>query len=144
MLPAAARLTRSQEFRLVVRRGRRAGRARLVVHALRPDQERDSGSQRTVLLDAEADTAPTRTESIRVGFVVSKSVGTAVVRHRVTRRLRHLMRDRLPALTAGTLVVVRALPQAADASSRELGADLDAALRKLRVVDPGGPATGSR
>jgi ribonuclease P protein component len=41
-------------------------------------------------------------------------------------------------------VVVRALPPAAGAPSRELGADLDAALRKLRVLDPDVPATGSR
>lgn len=68
-----------------------------------------------------------------MGFVVSKAVGNAVVRHRTTRRLRHLMRDRIPALPAGTLVVVRALPPAANASSRELGADLDSALRKLRL-----------
>jgi ribonuclease P protein component len=74
-----------------------------------------------------------------VGFVVSKAVGVAVVRHRVARRLRHLMRDRLPDLPAGTLVVVRALPPAADASSRELGTDIDAALKKLRVRYPDGP-----
>ncbi|MCI2423985.1 ribonuclease P protein component [Saccharopolyspora sp. K220] len=149
MLPAAARLTRSQEFRLVVRRGRRAGRPRLVVHALRPDQAREPGPHRTggeALPAAGMNTAPTRISDVstRVGFVVSKAVGTAVVRHRVTRRLRHLMRDRLPALPAGTLVVVRALPPAADAPSRELGADLDAALRKLRILDPDVPATGSR
>ncbi|TDD56759.1 ribonuclease P protein component [Saccharopolyspora elongata] len=148
MLPAAARLTKNQEFRLVVRRGRRAGRSRLVVHVLRADQARDLGSHRTgeALPEAEANTAPTRKSDIttRVGFVVSKAVGTAVIRHRVTRRLRHLMRDLLPALPAGTLVVVRALPPAAGASSRELGADLDAALRKLRVIAPDVPATGSR
>jgi ribonuclease P protein component len=132
----------------VVRRGRRVGRSRLVVHLLRPDQARDPGPQRIggALPEAEANTAPTRKSEVstRVGFVVSKAVGTAVDRHRVSRRLRHLMRDRLAALPAGTLVVVRALPPAADASSRELGADLDAALRKLRVLDPDVPATGSR
>ncbi|MDA3644580.1 ribonuclease P protein component [Saccharopolyspora indica] len=147
MLPAAARLTRSQEFRLVVRRGRRSGRSRLVVHVLRPDQAPELGRYRgEALPEAEANTAPTRksTGSTRVGFVVSKAVGSAVIRHRVTRRLRHLMRDRFAALPAGTLVVVRALPAAGDASSRELGADLDAAFRKLRVLEPDGPATGPR
>lgn len=129
----------------MVRRGRRSGRSRLVVHVLRPDQAAGRHRDEAVPEDV-ANTAPTRepTGSTRVGFVVSKAVGTAVVRHRVTRRLRHLVRDRLPALPAGTLVVVRALPAAADASSRELGADLDAAFRKLRVLPPNGPATGSR
>ncbi|RRO13749.1 ribonuclease P protein component [Saccharopolyspora rhizosphaerae] len=141
MLPTAARLTKNQDFRLVVRRGRRAGRPRLVVHVLRPDQYRARRASGEATPEAQANTAPTRdsTPSTRVGFVVSKAVGIAVVRHRVARRLRHLMRDRLPDLPAGTLVVVRALPPAADASSRELGADIDAALKKLRVRLPDGP-----
>lgn len=67
---------------------------------------------------------------------MSKAVGNAVVRHRVSRRLRHLVRERLHLLPAGTLVVVRALPPAARADSGALGADLDAALRKLRVLSP--------
>jgi ribonuclease P protein component len=70
----------------------------------------------------------------RVGFVVSKAVGNAVVRHRVARRLRHLMRDRLPILPEGAALVVRALPPAAEATSRDLGADLDATLRRLRLL----------
>lgn len=80
-----------------------------------------------------------------MGFVVSKAVGVAVVRHRVARRLRHLMRERLGRLPAGTLVVVRALPPAAQASSRDLGSDLDAAFRKLRMPVAGEelPPTGS-
>lgn len=73
-------------------------------------------------------------------------MGKAVVRNRVARRLRHLMRDRLQPLPAGTLVVVRALPPSATAPSRELGADLDAAFRKLRVFGADGehPPTGSQ
>lgn len=88
--------------------------------------------------EAGGRTAPTRESnaSTRVGFVVSKAVGNAVVRHRVSRQLRHLVRDRLHLLPAGTLVVVRALPPAAHVDSGELGADLDAALRKLRVLSP--------
>jgi ribonuclease P protein component len=84
----------------------------------------------------ENSSAPTRnrpvaTRSTRVGFVVSKAVGNSVVRHRVSRRLRHLMRDRLGTLPTGCSLVVRALPAAAAASSAELGIDLDAALRRL-------------
>jgi ribonuclease P protein component len=41
------------------------------------------------------------------------------------------MRERLHLLPAGSTIVVRALPAAAGASSAELGADLDAALRGL-------------
>jgi ribonuclease P protein component len=107
VLPAGSRLTRREEFASVVRRGRRSGRPRLVVHLRRAD----GGSEP------------------RAGFVVSKAVGNAVVRHRVTRRLRHLVAPRLGQLPPDTLLVVRALPPAADASSVELGEDLDAGLR---------------
>lgn len=67
----------------------------------------------------------------KVGFVVGRTVGGAVIRHRVQRRLRHLMRARFAALPSGALVVVRALPAAASASSAVLGADLDSALGRL-------------
>jgi ribonuclease P protein component len=64
----------------------------------------------------------------RAGFVVSGKVGNSVVRHRVTRRLRPLVRRELAGLAAGTDVVVRALPAAAAASSVDLGRDLRSGL----------------
>jgi ribonuclease P protein component len=70
-------------------------------------------------------------EAPRVGFVVSRTVGGAVGRNAVRRRLRHLMRERLHLLPPGSTLVVRALPAAAGASSAELSADLDAALSRL-------------
>jgi ribonuclease P protein component len=66
-----------------------------------------------------------------VGFVVSKSVGNAVHRNRVRRRLRHLARQRVERLPAGAVLVVRALPAAADSSYGRLGQDFDAALGRL-------------
>ncbi|MBC3194524.1 ribonuclease P protein component [Pseudonocardia sp. C8] len=124
MLPARARLTRRPEFASTIRRGRRAGRPRLVVHL---DLTRPGGVPEHA--------------SPRAGFVVSKAVGNAVVRHRVTRRLRHLVADRLDTLPAGAELVVRALPAAADATSVELGADLDSALRAARRPRRPKPAT---
>ena len=76
----------------------------------------------------------------RVGFVVSKAVGNSVVRHRVTRRLRALVRDRLGTLPADCTLVIRALPAAAEASSRQLGADLDGAFRRLNLTLSGDAA----
>jgi len=61
---------------------------------------------------------------------VSKAVGGSVVRHRVVRRLRHLVRERLTLLPDGSRLVVRALPPAATATSVELALDLDAALAR--------------
>jgi ribonuclease P protein component len=118
VLPSTARLRHRREFGETVRRGTRAGRPLLVVHLDRtPD--RDGSAPRS-----HPGTPP------RVGFVVSRSVGGSVVRHRVTRRLRHLVRDRLVSLPPGSALVVRALPGAAGATSAELGADLDAALER--------------
>lgn len=66
-----------------------------------------------------------------VGFVVGRTVGGAVVRNTVTRRLRALARERLDRLPSGSTLVVRALPTAATASSVRLAADLDACLDRL-------------
>jgi len=81
----------------------------------------------------------------RVGFVVSKAVGNAVVRARTKRRLRALMSARVDRLPQGADLVVRANPAAARADSAELGRALDPLLDKvLRAVPqaqtPGEPA----
>jgi ribonuclease P protein component len=67
-----------------------------------------------------------------MGLIVSKSVGGAVVRNQVKRRLRVLGRERLATLPAGSLLVVRALPAAAGAASAVLEADFDEALGRVR------------
>ncbi len=67
----------------------------------------------------------------RVGFVVSRSVGGAVVRNRVRRRLRHLVRERLAELPVGSVVVVRANPPAAESSYDELRRDLARCLGRV-------------
>lgn len=66
-------------------------------------------------------------EPARVGFVVSKKVGNAVVRNRVKRRLRHLAAAMSTPFSAD--VVVRALPPAASEPER-LQADFEAAWRR--------------
>jgi ribonuclease P protein component len=113
------RLTSSVLFSAATRRGRRAGTRTVVLHlanaagAGRPDP---SGPQ--------------------VGLVVSKAVGNAVTRNAVKRRLRHLARERISALPATAVLVVRALPPAATASYTQLGADFDAALRRVHGRAP--------
>ncbi|MFI0356559.1 ribonuclease P protein component [Actinomadura sp. 9N407] len=113
MLPAGNRMRRRDEFTLAVRRGRRAGRPTVVVHLLRRD-------------DVPGDeTGPL------VGFIVARTVGNAVVRNRVRRRLRHLMRDHLHRLPRGSLLVVRANPASGTARHDELAADLESAIERL-------------
>jgi ribonuclease P protein component len=79
---------------------------------------------------------PTDAEApLRVGLVVSRTVGPAVVRNLVKRRLRHLLRERLCALPGSLpssgVLVVRALPSAGAASYSSLGAELDRQLGRL-------------
>ncbi len=129
MLPSANRLRRSADFSLVVRRGRRGSRPLVTVHAL---------------LDGDPAAPGAGTVPARAGLVVGKAVGGSVVRSRTSRRLRHLLRDRVPTLPAGTVLVVRAGHGAGTASSLELAVDLDGALASaLRPRRPrgSGPAT---
>jgi ribonuclease P protein component len=67
----------------------------------------------------------------RAGFVVGKSVGNSVVRHRVTRQLRAVVRNELHRLPPTADLVVRARPEAADAGSAVLHRDLVAGMDRL-------------
>ncbi len=67
----------------------------------------------------------------RFGLIVSKAVGSAVVRHRVARRLRHMCAALIDDLPAEADIVIRALPGAADTPTAELDRQLRAALYKL-------------
>ncbi len=83
---------------------------------------------------------PSRQEGIRVGIVVSRKVGNAVVRNRVRRRLREALRELvaragaaadtgLPA-TAGADLLILTRPEAADADYARLRASLERALTR--------------
>ncbi|MCX6398739.1 MAG: ribonuclease P protein component [Propionibacteriales bacterium] len=127
MLTAGNRLSDPEDFRAASRRGRRAGSRSVVTHLLPPEGTQVVG-------------VPAAPVMPRVGFVVSKAVGTAVVRNRVKRQLRHAMRERIGSLPAGSLLVVRAQSVAAASTYPELVADLD---RCLQRVVPSGSAAGT-
>lgn len=111
MLPASYRMTRSAEFGATVKYGVRAGQPDLVVHARR---------------DTDCADGP------RIGFVVSKAVGSAVDRHRVARRLRHAVKEILPELDPRDRLVIRALPGSRRVSWLRLREELTAGLRRSR------------
>jgi ribonuclease P protein component len=106
VLPAERRVRRREDFSATVRHGLRLAAPGLVVHV----------------------TADTGTTPARAGFIIGRSVGTAVTRNRLRRQLRHLLAPRLPALPSGTDVVVRVTPGAVRQSRRELAAAIDGLL----------------
>ncbi|MHB8185823.1 MAG: ribonuclease P protein component [Dermatophilaceae bacterium] len=113
MLPGRHRLRSAIDFAAVFRGARGAGGSRsgshlMVVHASSTD--------------ARAGQPP------RVGFVVSKVVGNAVVRNRTKRVLRALMNARVGHLPDGVDVVVRANADLPGTPPAALAQDLDRLL----------------
>ena len=116
MLPQQSRMRRPEDFRRALRTGRRAGGSVVAAHLLLP-----AGNHGAVRSGDPA----------KVGFIVSRAVGSAVVRNRVKRRLRELMRRRVASLPGGCLLVLRAHPAAAGARQADLAADLDLVIGRL-------------
>ena len=99
-------MVRADDFRLVVRRGRRSVTPSAIYYRL----------------EREAD------QPLRVGVIVARSVGNAVDRNLVRRRFRALGRQFVDAGAHGNDVVVRALPGAAQRSWTTLADDMHTAL----------------
>jgi ribonuclease P protein component len=113
VLPARHRLRSSTDFGAVFRGARGAGGSRsgsrfIVVHANSTD--------------ARAGQPP------RVGLVVSRAVGNAVVRNRTKRILRALMSSRIDRLPQGVDVVIRAKTDLPGTPTATLAQDLDTLL----------------
>jgi ribonuclease P protein component len=108
-------MTRAAEFGMTVRQGIRVAQPDIVVHVRR-------------------DVAGEPKDGPRIGLVVGKAVGIAVLRHRVSRRLRHISRTLIADLPANERVVIRALPSSGKASSTELERQLRMGLRRAHEV----------
>ena len=98
---------------MVVRRGSRCGGAKVVTSMLTTGESR----------------------AARFGFIISKQVGTAVVRNTVRRRLKAVCAEALPRVPQGTDVVIRALPASATASYAELRSDVHRCLARLAPAE---------
>ncbi|ALC07156.1 Ribonuclease P protein component [Corynebacterium deserti GIMN1.010] len=129
MLPAQHKLNSSMQFRMVMRKGRRAGTKTVVVHLWDSAGSMDGTENQGNVASFGGP---------RFGLVVSKAVGNAVIRHRTSRRLRHICANIIaqqPELLSPTHhVVIRALAGAGEASSAELARDIAYGLDKARRV----------
>lgn len=95
MLPASNRLRSSKDFARTTKTGFRATTPSLVLYTL---------------------THPDLSATPRLGLIVNSTIGGSVVRHRISRKLRHLLREHLSALPPHSQVVVRVLRNVEDYS----------------------------
>ena len=100
-------MTRSSDFDATVKRGKRAVQPDMVIYMRRA------------------------TGDFKLGLIVSRSVGSSVQRHSLSRRLRHVAREVLADLSGSGHVVIRALPSSRDVGSARLGEQLRAGLRRI-------------
>jgi ribonuclease P protein component len=107
MLAKVNRIVTGDDYRAVVRRGRRVVAGNTVSY-----------------ISMNPNGGPPR-----FGFIVAKTVGNAVVRNTVRRRLKAASFAALTRTAEGTDIVIRALPRAADAPYAALASEVD------RVVD---------
>jgi len=108
VLARANRIVRADDYRNTVRRGRKSGTAHSVVYVRRRDDD-----------------------LVRFGFIVAKTVGNAVARNTVRRRLKHVCHEILPGVPPGTDVVVRALPGSLDVPWSTLLRDISGVVDKV-------------
>ena len=109
-MPVLPMLRRRADFEAIGRNGRARATPQLVLRSMGTD----------------------RAES-RIGLSTPKSLGGAVDRNRVRRRLRELLRGRLGRIGPGWDLLLIARPGASRASQAELGVALDALLRQSEI-----------
>jgi ribonuclease P protein component len=110
-------MTRSTDFDTTVKHGTRTVQPDLVIYA-RPG----NGNQAA---------AP------KIGLIIARSVGSAVQRHQLARRLRHVARGVVEGLDRSEHVVIRALPSSRDVGSARLAEELRAGLRRIEATESG-------
>jgi len=86
VLPKPNRLRVGSEFNLVTKTGSRFTSENLVIYAL-----------------------ISKSNQSQAGFIVNRSVGGSVIRHLVSRKLRHNLATQLPKLNQNLMLVVRVL-----------------------------------
>lgn len=102
-------MTRGEEYRTVIRTGKRSKVSSLQLYLKAGEPEDES----------------------RFGFVISKKVGNAVQRNRLRRQLKAIIYQHLPSFYQGRLYVIRLFPNSAELKYSELEAAVLAARDNL-------------
>lgn len=125
-LGRSQRLRSARDFSRVRSRGRRVSSRLLTLTYLRQVVSPATSS-------TNATNATNATHATRVGFVVGKRVGNAVVRNRVKRRLRESMRRQLSHFPRGWDIIVSARPEAAQADYAALNSELRSLCERAQL-----------
>jgi ribonuclease P protein component len=127
MLPDAQRLKANRDFRLIYARGRSYADRVAVLHVLRRTGNRGSDVM-----------------GRRIGFVVSKKQGGAVIRNRIKRRLREALRERLSEIRDEPIdMILVGRSPAGTASWSEIQGSIEELLRRSNLLQ-GRPESGAR
>jgi len=97
VLPKSARLTNSNDFARATKSGLRVSTQNFIGYLYLNNNENQT----------------------RAGIIISRSVGGSVVRHLVSRKLRHILAKEINDLPSNSLLVIRALNGAAEAQCQK-------------------------
>ena len=117
MLAQRNRLRKASEFALASK-GKRASGENFLLYVAAPTSGERSG-------------AP-----VKVGLIVGKNVGGSVVRHRVSRQIRHAIAPHLSRFPEGSLLLFRALPGAARSANQNLSSEIADLVNKYFARNP--------
>lgn len=73
----------------------------------------------------------------RFGFVAGKKIGKAVARNRVKRRMREIVRKRVPQMSKGWDIVLIARTAAEKAEFKEIESAVEQVFKRARLLEEG-------
>jgi ribonuclease P protein component len=124
--PRTARLLRHADFERVYKEGRRHFSQSMTVFYLLRSEEKDSEARTR----ASAPHSP-RANGLRVGFTVGRTLGGAVQRNRMKRRLREAVRLSLPGANYAADVVINPKKSVLNAEFGEILSEVGRAFAKI-------------